>query len=46
MRDEKVHGKYVRTELERRRSTMKKASEVCGKPWYEKYARDVLEEDL
>ena len=24
---------------------MKKASEVCGKPWCEKDARDVLEED-
>ena len=24
---------------------MKKASEVCGKPWCEKDARDVLQED-
>ena len=40
-----VEGKYVRTELEKMLSTMKKASEVCGKPWCEKDARDVLEED-
>lgn len=35
----------MRTELEKMLSTMKKASEVCGKQWCEKDARDVLEED-
>merc|ERR1712183_409721 len=43
--DTKVHGNFARTEFEKRLSTMKKASEVCGKPWCEKDARDVLQED-